>query len=1041
MAPLNGRLDPEKGGHPAENGGASPFLVDVAKLSEINEHKDKAAWDELGGVEGVATALNTSLHDGISQDSVELRQQWFGANKLKEIPTKSFFVLWFGNLKDPIILMLMAAALVSTVLGAAIPEERADNAWTEGVAIWVAVLVVSLVGAGNDWHKDRQFQKLNAQKDVIEIKVIRGGKQVLVKNTDLVVGDVMMLDTGDKVVADAYTMEVHGLTLDEASLTGEADPIKKGLEGGDPWVRSGTQVTEGSGRVLIIAVGEHSEWGRTMALVIGESGETPLQEKLGVLATAIGKVGFVVALICFIVLMIRWMIEEKGFPMSQFASGPLEFFIFAVTIIVVAVPEGLPLAVTISLAYSMGKMMKDNNFVRVLAACETMGGATAICSDKTGTLTENRMTVVEGWFAGSKYDTVPEFDDLPGIWGEEIVRNSSLNSKAFLTESETGQIGFVGNRTECALLLMVKSWGKSYRDTRDIEHPNVKEVYGFTSERKMASVLVANSDGKSFRLYNKGAADWVLGRCVAFIDSTGARVPINDQKRVELMDTITEMASRGLRTLCLAYTDFPTVDPSRRADFFEKPHEQDLTAMCIVGIKDPVRKEVPDAVATCQHAGIRVRMVTGDNIHTARHIARDCGILTEGGLAMEGPDFRKMNEEELFEMLPKLQVLARSSPQDKYILVQTLKKMGEVVAVTGDGTNDAPALKESDVGLAMGIAGTEVAKEAADIVILDDNFSSIVKSVLWGRTVFSNIRKFLQFQLTINLVALIVAFVAAVTTGETPLNVLQLLWVNLIMDSLAALALATELPTPGLLNQLPHGRNEPLINSTIAKHILTQGMYQCFWLFLIFYGLPAHFSAFKVRDCPAEKNTEEHRECTHEQEKDQDKTNSMVFNTFIWMQLFNEINSRRINDEYDIFTGIFQGYIFGSVMVITIALQVVIMVVEPVGNIFHVVPQSGLEWGIAIAIGAGSLVVSFLVKFISRTCFAATEEQVAAKHAKNAARKVVYRQHFWQIMRPPKTKEMKEKEKEKKSSKSLGDGSVTVGNGRANSTASVVALP
>ena len=975
---------------------------------------------------------------------MELRQQWFGANKLKEIPTKSFFRLWFGNLKDPIIIMLMAAALVSTILGVAVPQEREDNAWTEGVAIWIAVLVVSLVGAGNDWHKDRQFQKLNAQKDVIEIKVIRAGKQVLVLNTELVVGDLMMLDTGDKVVADAYTTEVFGLTLDEASLTGEADPIKKGLEGGDPWVRSGTQVTEGSGRALIVAVGQHSEWGRTMELVIGESGETPLQEKLGVLAAAIGKVGFVVALICFITLMIRWMIENQGFPMGQFASGPLEFFIFAVTIIVVAVPEGLPLAVTISLAYSMSKMMKDNNFVRVLAACETMGGATAICSDKTGTLTENRMTVVEGWFAGKKYDAVPEKEELPAPWGDEIVRNCSLNSKAFLTENENGTIGFVGNRTECALLLMTKGWGDSYREVRDIEHPNVKEVYGFTSERKMASVLMQSSDGKTLRLYNKGAADWVLGRCVASIDEFGARKLMGDAERAALMDTVTEMASRGLRTLCLAYTDFPAVDSSRPADFFVKPHEQDLTAMCIVGIKDPVRKEVPEAVATCQRAGIRVRMVTGDNIHTARHIARDCGILTEGGLSMEGPEFRKMDEEELFEMLPKLQVLARSSPQDKYILVQTLKKMGEVVAVTGDGTNDAPALKESDVGLAMGIAGTEVAKEAADIVIMDDNFSSIVKSVLWGRTVFSNIRKFLQFQLTINLVALIVAFVAAVSTGETPLNVLQLLWVNLIMDSLAALALATELPTADLLKQLPHGRNEPLINSTMAKHILTQGVYQCFWLFLIFYGMPAQLEAFAVRDCPAEKDTEEHRQCTKEQEKDQDKTNSMVFNTFIWMQLFNEINARRINDEYDVFSGLFNGYIFASVMIITIALQVIIMVIAPVGNIFHVVPQSGLEWGIAIAIGAGSLVVSFLVKYISRTCFAETAEEVAAKHAKNAARRVEYREHFWQIMRPPKTKEMKEREKNKKASKkSLGDadGNVSIENGGPSNSASVVALP
>ena len=429
---------------------------------------------------------------------------------------------------------------------------------------------------------------------------------------------------------------------------------------------------------------------------------------------------------------------------------------------------------------------------------------------------------------------------------------------------------------------------------------------------------------------------------------------------------------------------------------FGKPPEHDLNILCIVGIKDPVRKEVPEAVQTCQNAGIKVRMVTGDNIHTAKHIAEECGILTEYGLSIEGPEFRKLNAQQLEDIVPKLDVLARSSPEDKFTLVKTLKVLGEVVAVTGDGTNDAPALKESDVGLAMGISGTEVAKEAADIVIMDDNFSSIVKSVMWGRTVFSNIRKFLQFQLTINLVALVVAFVAAITTGETPLNVLQLLWVNLIMDSLAALALATEAPTRELLEQLPHGRNEPLINGKMAKHILIQGTYQCFWLFLIFYGLPAHFQYFKVYPC---QDNETEEECRTRQDNEQEKSNSMVFNTFIWMQLFNEINARRINDELNVFQGIFTGWIFAGVWVLTVGFQVIIMVVEPVGNIFGVVPQSGLEWGVAMAIGAGSLVLSLLTKIVCRVFFKDTREKLEARAFKLAHRRVKYREHFWQILR------------------------------------------
>jgi Ca2+-transporting ATPase len=700
----------------------------------------------------------------------------------------------------------------------------------------VAVLVVSLVASGNDYQKDLQFRKLNAQKERVEIKVVRGGVEQLVLNTDLVVGDIVRLITGDKVAADGVLLASQGLVIDEASLTGESDPIKKSVEA-SPWVRCGTQVSEGSGTLLVTAVGVQSEWGRTMAMVVGETGDTPLQEALTVLAAAVGKVGLGVGVLCFTVLLIRWCVENRGFPVKQFAEGPLRFFIFAVTIIVVAVPEGLPLAVTISLAYSMRKMMKDNNFVRVLAACETMGGATTICSDKTGTLTENRMTVVAARLGGRGAALArppPPREALDPDLATHLELNCALNSKAFLVEPKakaavgaegegeggaaaggkptkkkakaaTGGaagvaaaaatlntsadgVGFVGNRTECALLMLLRGWGTPYKALRDAHAGRVVREYDFSSERKMASVLVTHPDPASAAkgaclLYAKGAAEIVVRRCVAAYSPGGAPpAPLGDADRDALVEEVTAMAASGLRTICLAQKDVPaSALPGGSAP--EKPFEDGLTLMGIVGIKDPVRGEVPAAVATCQDAGITVRMVTGDNIHTARHIAAECGILSEGGLAMEGPDFRALPEAELVALLPRLQVLARSSPADKLVLVRTLKGMGDIVAVTGDGTNDAPALKESDVGLAMGIAGTEVSKEAADIVILDDNFSSIVKAVMWGRSVFANIRKFLQFQLTVNFVALVVAFVAAVTNGETPLNVLQLLWVNLVREN------------------------------------------------------------------------------------------------------------------------------------------------------------------------------------------------------------------------------------------------------------------
>ncbi|KAL3146758.1 hypothetical protein ABBQ38_014742 [Trebouxia sp. C0009 RCD-2024] len=1027
------------------------FGVSLSQLQRLTEKKSKEELAELGGVTGVAAALKSDLNSGLDTQSsdklsIRKRQKHYGANKFREVAQKAFLALLTENLQDPTLLLLMAAALVSTVLGVVIKEQREEKAWTEGVAIWVAVLVVSLVGAGNDYQKDKQFKKLNAQKDKLEVKVIRNGEQTLVENTDIVVGDLLLLDTGDKIVADGVLAKGFNLVVDEAALTGESEPLEKGDE--DVWCMSGSEVTEGSGAVLVVAVGDNSEWGKTMALVRTESADTPLQDSLGSLAAAIGKLGLAVGFLCFIVLTIRWMIENKGFPVNKIVEGPLNFFIFAVTIVVVAVPEGLPLAVTISLAYSLRKMMIDNNFVRVLAACETMGGATAICSDKTGTLTENKMTVTEGWFAGTRYtDKVPKIDDLPQPVREHLELNIAMNSKAFLIEKEDGSTDLVGNRTEGALLILLKTWGRSYKAVRSDLREDIVQVYGFSSARKMASVMLRHLDG--MRLYNKGAAELVLERCSACVDADGRVAKLSANKRDELGGVIRGMADKGLRTICLAYRDFEGEVP-------EESPDEDLIACCIVGIKDPVRKEVPEAVATCHRAGILVRMVTGDNIHTARHIARECGILTEGGLALEGPKFREMPEEQVLELLPRLQVLARSSPNDKYDLVKLLKKQGEVVAVTGDGTNDAPALKESDVGLAMGIAGTEVAKEAADIVILDDNFSSIVKSVSWGRCVFSNLRKFLQFQLTINLVALVVAFVAAVTTGQMPLNVLQLLWVNLIMDALAALALATEDPSPDLLLETPHGRTEPLINPAMWTHITVQGMYQIFWLMLIFYGAPARLPPYDTTPsaCPsytlvnlnlqpplglqtdipvygpglvdlccgpdddpcfgfdglylqgetpvckakgdgecelrAPQSSEfcagqsDPASCPRFQDfealylrgqKQVAKrtavataaTNSLVFNSFIWLQIFNMLNSRKIKHEFNIFAGLWRSRAFLYIFTIIVALQIVIML-TPVGHFFSVTKQSGMEWLFALVIGSGSLLVSIATKAVVRSC-------------------------------------------------------------------------
>lgn len=886
---------------------------------------------------------------------------------------------------------------ISTVMGVAIPEEREKMAWIEGLAVWAAVVICCGVGAGNDYNKELQFRALNDKKDEIPITVVRDGKDMQILSTDLVVGDLVTFDVGDKVVADCVIVSGNDPKMDEASLTGETEPIDKTADA--PFCRSGTQVVEGNGKMLVVAVGKTSEWGKTMALVQTEQEETPLEAKLTVLATAIGKVAFMSAVLTFMSLFISYCFHLQGLPQTGHQwNEVLHYFTLAIAVVVMAVPEGLPLAVTISLAYSMTKMLQDNNFVRVLSACETMGGATAICSDKTGTLTENRMTVVEGWFGGVKVNRAPETNDVGPTMRERLQKSLSVNSKAMLLEGAQGRVEFVGNRTECALLMMIRNWGCNYKQVR--ESNPVEKLYGFTSDRKMASALL--KEGTALRLHNKGAAEIVLSRCINYMDGDGKITPMpNSLKQKLLNDVVTEMAARGLRTLCIAYADLPAGTPSP-----DEPPEKDLTLMAIVGIKDPVRKEVPDAVITCMKAGITVRMVTGDNIHTAKHIARECHILTDGD-AMEGPTFRKMDAEQLAPLLPNLQVLARSTPEDKYILVSSLQNQGEVVAVTGDGTNDAPALKKSDVGLAMGIAGTEVAKEASDIVILDDNFESIVMAVLWGRNVFNNIRKFLQFQLTINLSAVATTFLSSLLRPdkEPPLNVLQLLWINMIMDSLAALALATESPSRSLLDQKPNGRNEKLISTRMWIHIVGQGIYQLAVAFMFMFYVPTlpgyqfpsacrrscgewqagtqapclqlvrpdpetlclagQATCPQFETCNAIFNTQAsaYEDAVHAVEA---RISSVFFNSYIFLQVFNLINARKINDEWNIAEGMFTSSVFMIMYIAILVLQVVIMEVPFMRLVFKLVKITPEQWGICVAIGASCIFVGYLLRIISR---------------------------------------------------------------------------
>lgn len=945
------------------------FGVSAQELVELNTAKSVPMLKELGGVESIATLLKSNVQLGLTTEEANSHDRitQFGINEYPRPRPTPLLLRFFRALKDTMLVILMLLASLSIVLGVAFPEDPSHRnlGWIEGAAIGVAVILVSSVTALNDWSKDRQFRKLSEANDEIDIHVIRDGKPTTISIKFLRAGEVVELAQGDQVPADGILIEGFNLKTDESVMTGETDMIKKNAE--TPFMLSGCQVSDGNGKMLVTAVGIYSEWGQTISKLVKEDEETPLQQKLEVLSKDIGKIGTSFAVVTFLILLVGFIIknivdhvtDNKKWEWNRL-SEIVGFIIIAVTIVVVAVPEGLPLAVTMSLAFSVKKMMKDNNLVRHLSACETMGGATNICSDKTGTLTLNQMRVVKAWIAQQAF-----FDHLPqpGLISHGVVeplcQGIAVNSTANITHNETNpskEFETAGNKTECALLIFsVKDLGQDYESIRkSVKDRNaVRQMYTFSSDRKRMSTIIRLPDGR-FRLFCKGAGEIVLGLCNRVSTPDGGSEPLTKEMVEKLENIIVQFASQGLRTICMAYRDFDA-DGGEEWDSGEPPEKQ-MTVIGIVGIKDPLRPEVRDAVAQCKRSGIFVRMVTGDNLLTAQFIARDCGILSDRGLAMEGKDFRKLNDAETDAILPRLQVLARSTPSDKYKLVHRLREIGEVVAVTGDGTNDAPALKEADVGLSMGLSGTEVAKEASDIVIMDDNFSSIVKAVLWGRSVFENIRKFLQFQLTVNLVALmltcITAFTSSFVVRDPPLTAVQLLWVNLIMDTFAALALATEPPHKSLLDRKPYGRYENLITSIMIRNMVVQAVFQLVVLCSLYY---AGFLLHLAESAPAN--------ATQSQIADAERVlNTLVFNTFVFCQAFNEINSRKINKEFNIFAGMHKSPMFIVIWIITAGVQALIVTFG--GPFTQTAALNWTQWLLSVGIGALSIPIGLLVRFI-----------------------------------------------------------------------------
>ncbi|KAJ7494644.1 Ca-transporting ATPase [Mycena galericulata] len=922
--------------------------------------------------------------------SLDVRRRIYGENILPRRATKSLLSLMFTALKDKVLVLLSIAAVVSLALGffqdfgTPLPAGQPRVDWVEGVAIMVAILIV-VVGSVNDWQKERQFQTLNDKKEERGVKVIRGGVETVVDIKQVVVGDIALLEPGEIVPCDGVFLDGHNVKCDESGATGESDAIKKlsyeecmALRNSDAgahtdcFVVSGSKVLEGVGRYVVVAVGTKSFNGRIMMALRGDADNTPLQVKLNALAELIAKLGSAAGLILFTALLIRFFVQlgkhDPPRTANQKGIAFVNILIISVTLIVVAVPEGLPLAVTLALAFATKRMTYEKLLVRILGSCETMANASVVCTDKTGTLTQNVMTVVAG-SVGIHAKFVRHLEDNgartnvdePGVRKhskdfslDQSQLNTALspqlrelfneaiavNSTAFQdTDDETGELTFVGSKTETALLQFAQElkW-PNFKTTRDAA--NVLQMIPFSSERKAMGVVVKKGNGKS-RLFLKGASEILSKKCVAHVvvqkggDGTGsATMEIETAPNDELAnDNITRTtifyANQMLRTIALCYRDFDCWPP--RDAVHDEQNEvayedlaHDLTLIGIVGIEDPLRQGVLEAVKKCQLAGVTVKMCTGDNVLTARSIATQCGIFSPGGVIMEGPVFRDLSPAE------KIEITNGFSWKHS-------KQIGEIVGVTGDGTNDGPALKTAHVGFSMGIAGTEVAKEASDIILMDDNFASIVKAIIS------------RFRPTST--AVVITFVSAVASvsESSVLSAVQLLWINIIMDTFAALALATDPATESLLHRKPDKKTAPLFSVEMYKQILFQSTYQII-ITLVFHFAGLQILGFRPTTDPV--STKKHDLIVQ----------TLVFNAFVFAQIFNSINCRRLDRKLNIFEGITKNWYFIIITLIEIGAQILIVFFG--GAAFEVTTIGGREWGISLALGVVSIPLGVLVRLL-----------------------------------------------------------------------------
>ena len=861
---------------------------------------------------------------GLTPEQVEKSRERWGRNAFTQAKKKSLLRRIWEACTEPMLILLFFAWIITVAVNIVnVATGNGHFDFYECIGILVAIVLSVTLTVVMEGRSAKAFEELNKIKEGVEIKVVRGGVVQYVPQQDLVVGDIVYLETGNKVAADGRLIESLSLQSDESSLTGESAPVKKDAaalfaDAATPvaeranMVYSGCFITGGTGKMVVTDVGDSTQFGLIAREIQKETeGRTPLQEKMGRLGKVITAIGGVCAALIFLIQLVFVLV--RGMASFENISNA---FIGSIVLMVAAVPEGLPTIMAISLSINIARMARRSALVKKMVACETVGCVNVICSDKTGTLTENRMTVTDVWSHGV-------FCEVPVLTDADLLNNFCLNGTADLYEDETG-VRFVGNPTEGALLVAAEKCGINYRTVRENAH--IAELYPFSSDTKNMTTVVAEEGG--YTVYTKGSPEKIMAMCT-----------LSDAERAAAEEEIRKLQQRARRVLAFAHKKAKALPESR------EDAETALAFDGFVGIADPLRAEVYGAVQQCRTAGIEVKMLTGDNIVTATAIAEELGILDGEHIAVEASYLDSLSDEEFADLLPRIRVIARSTPLLKMRVVRELKAKGNVVAVTGDGINDAPALKNADVGIAMGISGTEVSKEAAEIVLLNDSFSTIVTSVKWGRGIYENFKRFIQFQLTVNVASVLTVFLCTILEMvfgpefESPFSALDLLWINIIMDGPPALTLGLEPMRDGLMRQKPTARTESIVSKRMLLRIAVTGVFMCavclaqyYWNFL---GVEGGHEAVRTS----------------------------VFTLFVIFQLFNAFCCRELGNA-SIFQNLFKNRLMFIAFVAAFALQVVITQVG--GALFDTVALGAVDWLKIVALALSVVALDELVKLGGR---------------------------------------------------------------------------